>query len=109
MFPDSAEIYLVNISRSQGEAVAGMGDLEKADKLFQALAEKFPSNEWMYIWWGDLFGILRPKDQPLQYERAKAIYEMGLDRCSRKSHMGPLERLSDLGTEYATLAEETNH
>lgn len=57
-----------------------LGDTEKAEELYEALAKRFPDSVWVYIGWGDIYIDMTPPD----FDKAEEIYRLGLERCTRE-------------------------
>ncbi|MHB1627720.1 MAG: SEC-C metal-binding domain-containing protein [Bacilli bacterium] len=84
-FPKSEDSVLVNMGRAEGESLFLLGRAEEGDAVFEALAERFPSDEWVYIGWGDQYspeftqGMKKERQQQLQdAHRARELYQRGL-------------------------------
>ncbi len=77
-FPNSDELLIHNMKRAEAEAHFALGREAEGDRLFEALIEQFPDNEWGYIGWGDAYAwpIL---DRQRDTERAAKTYRMGLN------------------------------
>ena len=78
-FAEASDLIIENMLRAEAESYAALGDMEKADNLFEALTKKFPDSVWVYIGWGDIYW--RSKDVP-DYEKAEKVYRLGLDHCT---------------------------
>jgi len=98
LFPDSDELLLHNMKRTEAEAHFALGREEEGDRLFQALIDQFPENAWGYIGWGDMYAWPMKVGGRPDPERAKQILEMGLSaNVTDKTDI--LGRLRDLDEE----------
>lgn len=99
LLPDSDELVVENMRRAEAESYFSTGRLPEGEKTFQSLVNDFPDSPWVYVGWGDMYGLFRKSDQiPLDYEKAAQLYQKalqakGLDENDRKT---VLERLADL-------------
>jgi hypothetical protein len=98
LFPDSDELLLHNMKRTEAEAHFALGREGEGDRLFEALIERFPDNAWGYIGWGDMVAFPTKVGSPRDLERAKRIYEMGL-RANVKEKDDILGRIRNLEQE----------
>ncbi|MCU0574481.1 MAG: SEC-C domain-containing protein [Syntrophobacteraceae bacterium] len=97
-FPDSDELLLHNMKRTEAEAHFALGREGEGDRLFQALIDQFPNNAWGYIGWGDMYAWPIKAGGARDLERAKQILEMGLSaNVTNKTDI--LGRLRDLDEE----------
>jgi tetratricopeptide (TPR) repeat protein len=84
------------VHNGRGFALAGLGDLTKAEKEFELSIELSPGNAWVYHNRGQAF------DRNGDWERATADYRMALTK--KEPALSPLrkkraeERLSELST-----------
>jgi len=78
-FPDTDRAVLQNMLRAEAESYAIVGDIEKAENLFELLTKRFPDEANLYIAWGDIYWKINVI--PLDYEKAEKIYRSGLDHC----------------------------
>lgn len=76
-FPEADDLIIENMLRAEAESYAALGDMEKADNLFEALTKKFPDSVWVYIGWGDIYVYKVP-----DYEKAEKVYRLGLVHCT---------------------------
>lgn len=60
----------------KAESYKMLGDMQKAEDLFEELAEKYPESSAVYMGWGDVC------EKNGDYERAEQIYRSGLKHCS---------------------------
>ena len=98
LFPDSDELLLHNMKRTEAEAHFALGREGEGDQLFTALIEQFPENAWGYIGWGDMYAWPLKGGGRRDPKRAKRIFEMGLNaNVSDKTDL--LNRLQDLDEE----------
>jgi tetratricopeptide (TPR) repeat protein len=81
-FPYTDSLVLQNMRGAEAQSYALLGDMEKAESLFEVLATS-SHNVWAYIAWGDSYW--RVKDAP-DYEKAEHIYRLGLDHCTDELH-----------------------
>ncbi len=88
-FPKSEDSILVNMGCAEGEALFLLGRAEEGDAAFEALAERFPHDGWVYIGWGDQYNPEfvkwnnNERPQPLQAaRRARELYQRGLAAVS---------------------------
>lgn len=82
-FPQTNEGIIQNMLRSEAEAYALLGNIKKAEKLFEAIVERFPDNVWGYAGWGDMYSdddLFGKK--VIDYGRAEKIYKTALTKCS---------------------------
>lgn len=79
-FPDSEELIMCNMLRAEAESYFYLGDVMTADSLFRSLAERFPSDPWVYVWWGDIYSDLNHNyKNPQNSGEAERIYRLGLE------------------------------
>ena len=98
LFPESGSSFILNMKRAIAESYFALGVTEEGDRLFQELVTEFPESAWSYIGWGDMYGELRYKTTPFDYEKAKHIYKLGLEKASE--HKDDLiDRLEELEKE----------
>jgi tetratricopeptide (TPR) repeat protein len=99
MFPESDPLILINMKRAEAEALFELGRIEEGERAFEALIKEFPDSVWGYIGWGDMYSIFRPEDYvPFDYEKAKKIYRMGLEKATDNREV-LLSRLESLEKE----------
>lgn len=84
-FPKSEDSVLVNMGRAEGESLFLLGLAEEGAAVFETLAERFPSDAWVYVGWGDQYspeftwGMKKERQQQLQdAHRARELYQRGL-------------------------------
>jgi len=84
-FSDSeAEIQVM--LRAEAESYAELGNYDTAEKIFKALTDRFPHVIWGYVGWGDIYWLSRhSKRTSPDYDKAKSIYGMGLERCTEEA------------------------
>ena len=83
LFPETDKLTLHNMMRAGAESYFGIGDRENGDKTFEKLTQTYPENAWGYIGWGGVYdGFIRYDDIPVDLEKAKRIYQMGLERAT---------------------------
>ena len=80
-FPHTDGLVLQNMRGAKAQSYALLGDMEKAETLFETLAAS-SRNVWVYIMWGDSYWWVN--DAP-DYEKAEHIYRLGLD-CTDELH-----------------------
>lgn len=79
-FPDSEDYFIQDVMRDLGETYFYLDRPKKGKEIFKNLIERFPEFTWGYITWGDYYaGFFSDK---FDYERARSIYQMALERCS---------------------------
>lgn len=105
--PGSPVLVIQNMMKAEAESWFFMGQPEKGERLFAQLIEKYPDWAWGYIGWGDMYGFVRPKDMPPDYERARMIYEAGLS-APVDEPAAVQERLDDLASAVLTEASLTH-
>lgn len=78
-FPHTDSLIIQNMLKAEAQSYAALGDMEKAESLFETIVEKFSDSVWAYIAWGDIYWMF--KDVP-DYEKAEHIYRLALDHCT---------------------------
>ena len=71
-FPDTDKVVLQNMLKAEAESYAMLGEIEKAEHLFESLTKRFPDEAKLYIAWGDIYWKINVI--PLNYEKAEKIY-----------------------------------
>lgn len=106
LFPESDELIIYNMRSAAAESYFGLGRIEEGEKAFKLLIEDFPDSAWSYIDWGDMYCIIRLNDAvPLDFEKAKQIYEMALSR-DVEDKQEVEDRLRDLEEKYQKQIQE---
>lgn len=95
-FPNTDDTIIQKMLKAEAHSYALLGDIEKAEKLFDALTKKFPECVWGYIWWGDIYVDMTPPDS----DKAEAMYRLGLAHCTRETEE-IYDRLKELEEEYS--------
>jgi len=78
-FPHTESLIIQTMLQAEAQSYALLGDMEKAESLFETLVKKFSDSVWAYIAWGDIYWT--SKDVP-DYEKAEHIYRLALDHCT---------------------------
>jgi len=78
-FPRTNSLIIQTMLQAEAQSYAVLGDMEKAESLFETLVKKFSDSVWAYIAWGDIYWT--SKDVP-DYEKAEHIYRLALDHCT---------------------------
>ena len=95
-FTDTRGVMIPNMLQAEAESYAILGNIKKAEALYQALVNRFPKNIWGYIGWGDIYWDNELyKKIPMAYDKAENIYKMALQCCSDEKDV-VYERLEEL-------------
>ena len=99
-FPDTESSVLQQMQKAEAESYGLLGDIKKAENLFEVLTEKVPDNVQIYIAWGNIYWTAKYVGPP-DYDKAEKIYRLGLARCSTgKDEIS--DRLTELKAKMAT-------
>ena len=93
-FPRSDNLLAHGMKRAIAESYFMLGEIDQAEKLFQALVEEFPDTVWSYIGWGDMYADKDGRTE-LDVQRAKKIYQMALGRGIEEESL-VVHRIEDL-------------
>lgn len=107
--PEQDELTIENMRRSIGDAYAQMGDMRKADELFQERLTVDPQWGWGWIGWSDCYGFWKRKHY--NPGRAEEILKQGLAVSGVRDKSDMLERLmtvyEDMGRQdYVVRVQE---
>jgi tetratricopeptide (TPR) repeat protein len=97
-FPDEDQNHVLNMLRSQGEALWFLGRRAEAEAVYAALVERLPDEGFGYIGWADHYWLYR--DSPKEYARAVAILQRALARRALRDREHVLDRLAKLYSEW---------
>jgi tetratricopeptide (TPR) repeat protein len=96
LFPDSEELMVYLMGKSEAEALFLSGRAEEGEEAFRSLAEKLPRWEWVYVSWSEMYASPGRKELPLDLEKAEKILRTGLERVADgKEEL--IERLEEIG------------
>lgn len=88
------ELTIENMRRAIGDAYAQMGDMQKADELFQEWLAVDPQWGWGWIGWSDCYGFWKRKSYNLG--RAVEILKQGLAVSGVRDKSDMLDRLMNV-------------
>jgi len=95
-FPESEPDFVVQLRRGIADSLFYLGRHEEGEREYQALREDHPDEAWVYIGWGNMYGLNRPNEaSPQDLARAEELYRMGL-REAADNHNWLRERLMDI-------------
>jgi len=97
-FPDEDQNHVLNMLRSQGEALWFLGRRAEAEAVYSALIERLPDQGFGYIGWADHYWWYR--DSPKDYATATTILERALTRPALRDREHVLDRLADVYAEW---------
>jgi len=96
LLPGTDWLIVHNMKQAIAESYFGLGMVEQGEREFEALVKQFPKYAWAYIAWGDMYYLYRMNESvPLDYERAKEIYNKALE-AGVDEKQAVLERLESL-------------
>ncbi len=98
LFPDEDENRVLNMLRSQGEALWFLGRRAEAEATYAALVEQLPDEGFGYIGWADHYWLYR--DSPKDYATAATILQRALARPVLRDREHVLDRLGELFREW---------
>jgi len=101
-FAAESALNLGNFRGYEAESLWEMGQKERAEALFQALTETFPTFAWGYIWWGDQYWMSDwSYEYAPNYDRAESLYRQALAHPDIEDRGDVQDRLDDLQDERA--------
>lgn len=97
--PDTDQIIVHNMKEAMAESYFGLGNVEQGDTAFMLLISEYPNSAWAFLGWGDMYYFYRMHEKvPLDYQRAKKIYQEALTR-ELDDRALILDRLAELEAE----------
>lgn len=95
LLPESDSLIIQNMRRTVAEAYYAAGKIIEGENAFKTLISDYPDWAWGYIGWGDMFWLMNSPQTPPDFDRARSIYQKGLDACVEDADE-IRERLNDL-------------
>ena len=102
-FADVDELMRGNFLRAEAESYWRLGDIETAERKFEALIQANPDWAWGYVHWSDLYWLYR--GSPKNYTRGEQILRRALTCPDLEDREDVLDRLQSLRAERARARE----
>lgn len=95
LFPESDELYYVNMRKAIAESYFYLDKKEEGEKEFLSLSESKPNNAWVYIAWADMYGAFALNDEHINANKARNLYQKAAEIDSNLNDI-ILDRISSI-------------